>query len=141
MELNSHGYDVRKINQAWFAFHGTYADSPASISPIAGELEELRALVPGVGEMVRLMRDVSSYQEFHALLAERREGAEPQVKGGSGHADAAGASRLSAPAAGQRPLGYTSEPQPYSCWSGAETTPERRPADRPAQAHGRARCP
>ena len=72
LELNSHGYSVRKINQAWFAFHGTYADSPASISPIAGELEELRALVSGVGEMVRVMRGVSSYEEFRALLAERR---------------------------------------------------------------------
>ena len=72
LELNSHGYSVRKINQAWFAFHGTYADSPASVSPIAGELDELRALVSGVGEMVRVMRGVSSYEEFRALLAERR---------------------------------------------------------------------
>ena len=100
VELNSHGYDVRKINQAWFAFHGTYADSPASISPIAGELDGLRVLVPGIGEMVRLVRGVSSYEDFQALLAERREGAEPEAKGGSGRADAAGASRLSAPAAG-----------------------------------------
>ena len=72
LELNSHGYSIRKINQAWFAFHGTYADSPASVSPIAGELEELRALVSGVGEMVKVMRGVSSYEEFRALLAERR---------------------------------------------------------------------
>jgi len=100
VELNSHGYDVRKINQAWFAFHGTYADSPASISPIAGELEELRGLVPGIGEIVRLVRGVSSYEGFQALLAEQQEGAEPEAGGGSGHADAAGASRLGAPAAG-----------------------------------------
>ncbi|MBM3956963.1 MAG: hypothetical protein FJ313_02785, partial [Gemmatimonadetes bacterium] len=54
LELNSYGYSIRKINQAWFAFHGTYADSPASVSPIAGELEELRRLVPDIGGMVRL---------------------------------------------------------------------------------------
>ena len=80
--LNSHGYNVRKINQAWFAFHGTYADSPASVSPIAGELDELRALVSGIGEMVRVMRGVSTYEEFHALLAERRGEAGPRARGG-----------------------------------------------------------
>ena len=80
--LNSHGYSVRKINQAWFAFHGTYADSPASVSPIAGELEELRALVSGIGEMVRVMRGVSTYEEFHALLSEQRNEAGPGARGG-----------------------------------------------------------
>ena len=82
LELNTHGYSVRKINQAWFAFHGTYADSPASVSPIAGELDELRALVSGIGEMVRVMRGVSTYEEFHALLAERRGEAGPGTYGG-----------------------------------------------------------
>ena len=28
----AHGYYIRKLNQAYFAFHGTYADSPASVS-------------------------------------------------------------------------------------------------------------
>ncbi len=37
------GYNIRKLNTAWFAFHGTYADSAASISPIEGQLRALRA--------------------------------------------------------------------------------------------------
>ncbi len=37
------GHNIRKLNTAWFAFHGTYADSPASISPIEGWLRALRA--------------------------------------------------------------------------------------------------
>ncbi len=32
--LASMGHYIRKLNQAYFAFHGTYADSPTSISPI-----------------------------------------------------------------------------------------------------------
>ena len=40
--LAANGYYIRKLNQAYFAFHGTYADRPTSISPIGGELEELR---------------------------------------------------------------------------------------------------
>jgi len=40
--LASKGYYIRKLNQAYFAFHGTYADKPAFISPISLELKELR---------------------------------------------------------------------------------------------------
>jgi len=40
--LASMGYYIRKLNQAYFAFHGTYADSPTSISPIGAELKQLR---------------------------------------------------------------------------------------------------
>jgi len=36
------GYNIRKLNQAYFAFHGTYADTPAFISPIGLDLQKLR---------------------------------------------------------------------------------------------------
>ena len=41
--LASNGYYIRKLNQAYFAFHGAYADSPAFQNPIGLELKELRA--------------------------------------------------------------------------------------------------
>jgi len=37
------GYYIRKLNQAYFAFYGAYADSPTSISPIGLELKKLRS--------------------------------------------------------------------------------------------------
>jgi hypothetical protein len=40
--LADNGYHIRKLNQAYFAFHGAYADSPTSISPIGAEMKELR---------------------------------------------------------------------------------------------------
>jgi len=40
--LEDNGYFVRKINQAFFAFHGSYATGSASVSPIGDQLEELR---------------------------------------------------------------------------------------------------
>jgi hypothetical protein len=40
--LAENGYHIRKLNQAYFAFYGAYADSPTSISPIGAELKELR---------------------------------------------------------------------------------------------------
>lgn len=39
----SHGYNIRELNTAWFAFFGTYGDSAASISPIEGQLRAIRA--------------------------------------------------------------------------------------------------
>jgi hypothetical protein len=40
--LAANGYYLRKLNQAYFAFFGTYADSPTSISPIGTDIKELR---------------------------------------------------------------------------------------------------
>ena len=59
---------IRKLNQAYFAFHGTYADTPASISPIGDQLEELRSLLPSVGRFIKTVSKVSSYEEFLTLL-------------------------------------------------------------------------
>ena len=41
--MDDNGYFVRKINQAYFAFHGSYATGAASVSPIGDQLEELHA--------------------------------------------------------------------------------------------------
>ena len=41
--LAENGYYIRKLNQAYFAFHGAYADAPTSVSPIGTELGELRS--------------------------------------------------------------------------------------------------
>ena len=40
--LASKGYHIRKLNQAYFAFYGAYADNPTSVSPIGAELKILR---------------------------------------------------------------------------------------------------
>ena len=37
------GYHLRRLNQAYFAFHGSYATSPASADPIGPWMRELRA--------------------------------------------------------------------------------------------------
>lgn len=41
--LADNGYYIRKLNQAYFAFHGVYADRPTSINPIGKELKTLRS--------------------------------------------------------------------------------------------------
>ncbi len=66
--LVGQGYLIRKLNQAYFAFHGSYATSPASSSPIAEELQNLRRRYASLAEFTRLVSGVSSYEEFKALL-------------------------------------------------------------------------
>jgi hypothetical protein len=66
--LADNGYYIRKLNQAYFAFHGTYADSPSSISPIFNQLSTLRDASLSLGVFVREMADVSTYDEFLELL-------------------------------------------------------------------------
>ena len=41
--LQQNGYNIRKLNQAYFAFYGTYADSPSSVDPIGDAMRTLRA--------------------------------------------------------------------------------------------------
>lgn len=67
--LADHGYYFRKINQAFFAFHGRYADTPASIDPIGPKLESLRAAYPDVGAFLRAVRNITSAAELDRALA------------------------------------------------------------------------
>ena len=58
------GFPIRKLNQAYFAFFGTYAESPASVSPIGDQLRQFRDLTPDVGAFIKEVSAVSSYQQF-----------------------------------------------------------------------------
>ena len=71
VELLDHGHVIRKINQAYFAFHGTYAESPSSTSPIARYLWDLREQVDTVGELVKLLSPLKTYEDFERLLVAR----------------------------------------------------------------------
>lgn len=66
--LAANGRPIRKINQAYFAFHGSYAVSPASISPIEGELRELRDRSASLEEFIRTVAQFGSYEEFLEYL-------------------------------------------------------------------------
>ena len=55
---------IRKINQAFFAFHGTYAASAASISPIDEQLRELRSQSESLEDFLKTVATFGSYGEF-----------------------------------------------------------------------------
>jgi len=62
--LASMGHYIRKLNQAYFAFHGTYADSPTSISPIGLELKELRNQSASLKDFLNVVAGMTSRQEL-----------------------------------------------------------------------------
>jgi hypothetical protein len=67
-KLVAEGYNLRRLNQAYFAFHGSYATSPASVDPIGPWLYQLRAQsgslkafvdrAAGITSLDDLLRDV-----------------------------------------------------------------------------------
>lgn len=71
IELQENGFFIRKINQAFFAFNGSYGDSPSSVSPTARQMWELRQQEEDAAGLLKALRGVSSYSEFEALLDER----------------------------------------------------------------------
>jgi hypothetical protein len=66
--LAANGYYIRKLNQAYFAFHGTYADSPTSISPIGAELEKLREQSASLKDFLNRAATITSRQHLQDML-------------------------------------------------------------------------
>lgn len=64
------GYPLRVLNQAYFAFHGSYGTSAASTSPIGPKLEELRTLTPDLQTFLVAVREITSVEELDAVLAQ-----------------------------------------------------------------------
>jgi len=72
-KLRLGGYSIRKINQAYFAFRGNYADGPSSINPIGPELDEFREYFDNVGSFIQTIQGVKSYEAFTSLLESKRK--------------------------------------------------------------------
>jgi hypothetical protein len=66
----ANGYYIRRINQAYFAFHGSYADAPGSIDPIGPKLERLRSQSVTFEAFIETARELRSVADLDAALAE-----------------------------------------------------------------------
>jgi hypothetical protein len=69
----NNGHSIRKLNQAYFAFHGTYADSPASVSPIHQQLTDLRQASGSLADFIHTVAALSTYDEFLTILEQLSE--------------------------------------------------------------------
>lgn len=69
-EFVAHGYRLRKLNQAYFAFHGTYADTGAAgVSIVGQQIEELRRRSPTLAEFLRTVAEFTTPAELSEYLA------------------------------------------------------------------------
>src|SRR5574341_669746 len=70
----ANGYRIRRLNQAYFAFHGAYADEPGATGtdPIGPALLELRTLSPSLHDFVVRVRGMTSYADLISALEAAR---------------------------------------------------------------------
>lgn len=65
------GYRIRKLNQAYFAFYGSYADQPggaAGADPVGAAVRELRAGSVSLADFLHQMTWVTSYEALQRLI-------------------------------------------------------------------------
>ena len=70
-ELAALGASYRRINQAFFAFRGGYADRPGAVSPYGPLLQNLRARSASLVEFVAAVRVIDSATEAMSALETR----------------------------------------------------------------------
>ena len=70
-KLAAEGYALRRLNQAYFAFHGSYATSPASVDPIGPWLHRLRAQSGSLKAFVDRAAGMTSLDDLLRALGER----------------------------------------------------------------------
>ncbi len=66
--LLSEGYYIRKLNQAYFAFHGSYTDAPTSVDPLGEQMRELRARSPSLMAFLNVASGITSREELQDYL-------------------------------------------------------------------------
>jgi hypothetical protein len=66
------GYQIRKINQAYFAFHGAYADEPGApgADPVGPAVLELRERSASLSEFLETISALTSFEQLETLLEE-----------------------------------------------------------------------
>ena len=68
------GFRIRKLNQAYFAFHGAYADQPvgaAGEDPVGAAVRQLRAESDSLLAFLHTMSWLTSFEQLQEVLAEK----------------------------------------------------------------------
>lgn len=68
LDLLEQGYGIRKLNQAYFAFHGSYAVGTSATDPIGGKLAALRLRAGNLPEFIRIVARFNDVTDLDAAL-------------------------------------------------------------------------
>jgi hypothetical protein len=66
-----HGYRIRKLNQAYFAFYGAYADLPggaAGDDPVGEAVRSLRAQSPSLEDFLKRISWMTSFEQLQKAV-------------------------------------------------------------------------
>ena len=69
----NNGYQIRKLNQAYFAFYGAYADVPggaAGEDPVGPAVRALRARSKSLSDFLKTIAAMSSFNQLQAAVAQ-----------------------------------------------------------------------
>lgn len=77
LDLAERGAFIRKINQAYFAFYGSYASLPQSSDPIGPKVERVWEETADLRLFLSLVREIQSVAELDAVLM--RLGVDPET--------------------------------------------------------------
>ncbi|HEY9077836.1 MAG TPA: hypothetical protein VIO61_14980 [Anaerolineaceae bacterium] len=69
--LWEHGYQIRRLNQAYFAFHGAYADVPggaAGEDPVGPAVRKLREKSASLADFINRISWMTSFEELKAAV-------------------------------------------------------------------------
>ena len=66
--INSEGYSIRKINQAYFAFHGNYGDSPSSTHDYDKYLKYLLSTYNSFEEFLNEIKNIDEPNQLEKLI-------------------------------------------------------------------------
>ena len=75
--LQTQGYYIRKLNQAYFAFYGNYADTAAYSNPIGTTIQQIRNQRSSLKDFLNSVANVTSVSELDKL--ERDMVSRPQL--------------------------------------------------------------
>jgi hypothetical protein len=67
-ELADAGVYYRRLNQAYFAFHGSYAESPLSISTTGPKLRSVRSSSRSLSDFLDRVSGITSLADLDALV-------------------------------------------------------------------------
>ncbi len=71
--INAQGYGIRKLNQAYFAFYGAYADQPggaAGTDPTGPNVVALRAYSPSLSQFLDRVSSILTLEDLQKAVAE-----------------------------------------------------------------------
>lgn len=70
--IDDNGIFIRKINQAFFAFHGSYATGAASVSPIGEQLDEVLDGTDSLEDFLKTVGEFDRVEELSEYLGDAR---------------------------------------------------------------------